>query len=94
MKNGGYKIVDLKDNNFTIGGSAITIPGIYNEIESNHRKAVLLSGIVISGVEKPDRFVTFGVESGDYVAVIAISGSADVLKITVTDDDSVTFANV
>ena len=93
MMNGGYKIIDLKDKNFIIGGSGITVPGIYEKIESNNRKVILLSGITISDVEKPDRFVTFGIESGDYVAVISISGYADVLKITVTSDDLITFAN-
>lgn len=94
MRKGGYKIIDLKDNNFTVGGSSITIPGIYEAIENSHRKAILLSGIVIGGIERNDRFVTFGIVSTDYIASVAVSDTANVLQCTVKADDSVKFTEI
>lgn len=82
--NGGYKIIDLKNSNFTLDGDAITIKGVYDSVENSHRKAILLSGIVIDGVEKPNRFVTFISESGSYIATMADA------KITITAEDAVT----
>lgn len=82
--NGGYKIIDLKDSNFTLDGDAITIKGVYDNVENAHRKAILLSGLVIGGVEKPNRFVTFISESGSYTATMADA------KITITAEDAVT----
>lgn len=86
--NGGYKIIDLKDNNFTLDSDAITIKGVYDNVENSHRKAILLSGLVIGGVEKSDRFVTFISDSGSYVSTMADA------KITITAEDAVTLATV
>lgn len=55
--NGGYKIIDFKDTNITTE-NGITVTGTYEALENNHRKAILISGIVIDGVEKPDCFVS------------------------------------
>lgn len=56
MLRGGYHIVDLKDTNITTETGA-TIVGIYEEIEASYRKAILVSGITIDGVEYRDTFV-------------------------------------
>lgn len=85
---GGYKIIDLKDNNFTLDSDAITIKGVYDSVENSHRKAILLSGLVIDSVEKPNRFVTFTSDSGSFVATMADA------KITITAEDTVTLASV
>ena len=85
---GGYKIIDLKDNNFTLDGDAITIKGVYDSVENSHRKATLLSGLVIDNVEKPNRFVTFTSDSGSFVTTMADA------KITITAEDTVTLASV
>lgn len=52
---GGYKIIDLKGIDVT--QSTMMIEGIYESIESNYGKPLLISGIVIDGVEKDDVFV-------------------------------------
>ena len=53
--NGGYKIIDLKSKT------------IFNDIESNYRKALLFTNIEIDGVEKDDVFASVSVEQGEYV---------------------------
>ena len=53
--NGGYKIIDLKSKT------------IFNDIESNYRKALLFTNIEIDGVEKDDVFASVSVEYGEYV---------------------------
>lgn len=56
MKRGGYHILDFKDVNITTESGA-TIVGIYESIEGSYRKAILVSGITIDGVEYRDTFV-------------------------------------
>ena len=52
---GGYKLIDLQKNDFEDGG--VDIIGIHHAIESSYAKALLLTGIVIDGVEKNDVYV-------------------------------------
>lgn len=52
---GGYKIIDLKGVDVT--QNTMMIEGIYESIESNYGKPLLISGIVINEVEKDDVFV-------------------------------------
>lgn len=84
MKNGGYKIINLKDTDLT-SGVGVTISGTYDAIENSYRKPLLLSGIVIGSVEKNDAFVAFTVSSGTY--------SCDLYggTITIDSDDVVTY---
>lgn len=82
---GGYKLIDLKDNKFTIGGNGITVKGIYNSIENSYNKPLILTGINVGGVEKNDVFVDFADDSGSYVANISATE-----KITITNADLVT----
>lgn len=56
MTRGGYHIVDFKDQNIT-AEAGITLVGIYEEIEGSYRKAILVSGITLDGVEQRDTFV-------------------------------------
>lgn len=90
MKKGGYKIIDLEDNNLVVDGSEITIPGIYAAIESNHRKPILLSGIVIGGVEKPDMFIMPVHGADKYSAPLYTDETDGLLTISITSDDEVT----
>lgn len=53
--NGGYKIVDFQDKNIT-SDAGITLVGIYESVEST-RKAILVSGLTLDGVEQRDVFV-------------------------------------
>ena len=85
---GGYKLIDLKDSKFTVGGDGITIKGIYNSIENSYNKPLILTGINIGGVEKNDVFIDFSDDSGSYVANISATEkititNADLVKITV-----------
>lgn len=88
MKRGGYHIVDFKDQNIT-SSEGITLVGIYEEIEGSYRKAILVSGITLDGVEQRDTFVepvhandsytfaaygrTFTVHSDETVTVSALA---------------------
>lgn len=84
MKNGGYKIIDLKDTNL-VSGVGVTISGTHEAIENSYRKPLLLANITIGGVEKNDAFVAFTVASNTY--------STDVYggTLTIDSDDVVTF---
>ena len=54
---GGYKIIDFHNTNLVTGAeSPVTISGIYASIENNYRKALMLTGLVIDGVEKANTF--------------------------------------
>ena len=80
---GGYQIVDLKNTPITAGGSAVTVPGVYDKIEGT-RKRIVISGLVIGSTEYPDVTVSPVVSSGDYVF------TAFGYVLTVTADDEVT----
>lgn len=86
---GGYKLIDLKDNKFTVDDSGITVKGIYNSIENSYNKPLILTGINIGGVEKNDVFVDFSDDSGSYVANISSTE-----KITITNADLVTITAI
>ena len=85
MIKGGYKIIDFKDINILTGDGA-TVMGIYEDIEKTHRKAIMVSGITIDGVEKPDCFVDCEVSGSDY------KFSAYGKTFTITSENKVTFA--
>ena len=82
--NTGYQIIDLKNN--SLSSTPVTITGIYDGIESNYRKALLLANIVIDSVEKANVFSYADVDSTNYV--FTVYGGT----ITVTDEDAVTYA--
>lgn len=85
MIKGGYKIVSLNDIEIPTE-NGVTIPGIYNIIENNYRKPLLLSGIIIDGVEKADTFIT--VTTSDSNFTFTAYGKT----YTVTSDNLVTIA--
>lgn len=87
MKKGGYKIIDLKDKPLTTGGAFATIAGIYQAVENNYRKPLLLSGINFDGVEKPDVFTTA------YVNGANITMQAYGKTVTIANNDQVSIAN-
>lgn len=86
---GGYKLIDLKDNNFTVGGDGITVKGVYNSIENSYNKLLILTGINIGGIERNDISLTFTTDSGNYVANISSTE-----KITITNADLVTISTI
>lgn len=82
---GGYKLIDLKDNKFTVGGAGITITGIHRSIEASYNNPLVLTGINIGGIERNDVFINFTVDSGSYKALIS-----ETEEITITSADLVT----
>ena len=85
MIKGGYKIIDFKDVNILTSKGA-TVPRIYDDIKKSYRKAIMVSGITIDGVEKPDCFVDCEVSGSDYK--FAAYGKT----FTITSANKVTFA--
>lgn len=83
MRKGGYQIIDLHDTNFT-PGTAMMIDGIHDKIEASYRKPILLSGLTVSGVEKPDTFVEMSVNESAYET------TAFGYKIKIENTDAVT----
>lgn len=85
MLNGGYKIIDFQDINIDTTNGA-TVIGIYDNIENNHRKAIMISGITIDNVQKNDCFVDCSVSDSSYVF------TAYGKTFTITNEDKVTIA--
>lgn len=65
MVKGGYIIIDFNDVNITSAEGA-TIEGVYTAIENSYRKAILISGVTIDGVEKRDCFVCPEITDSNY----------------------------
>ena len=86
---GGYKLIDLEENKFTVGGEGITVKGIYNSIKNSYNKPLILTGINIGGIERNDIFIYFAINSGNYVANISATE-----KITITNADLVTITTI
>lgn len=85
MLKGGYHVLDLGDVNIT-SESGATVSGVYESIEGSHRKAILLSGVTIDGVEYRDTFVD--AESSDNTYTFTAHGKT----FTVSNSDSITIA--
>lgn len=85
MIKGGYKIINFNDVNIVTGVGA-TVPGIYDDIKKSHRKAIMVSGITIDAVKKPDCFVDCEVSGNDY------KFSAYGKTFTITSENKVTLA--
>lgn len=87
MKNykGGYKIIDLENIALLSGGK---VDGIYARIEASYRKPILLSGIVISDVEKNDVMTKPEVVGTSFV-FRDIYG----YDVTIEDDDTISVAS-
>lgn len=84
MIKGGYRIIDFKDTPLVIEGATMMIEGIYESVEGNYRKPLLLSGLVINGVEKPDVFA-MPLVVGDVIAFMGIYGA----NISIQNTDAV-----
>ena len=84
MKKGGYQIIDFGDVNITSTG--VTVLGLHKAIESSYRKAILISGVTLNGVEQRDCFVDCTNTSGNYTF------SAYGKTFTISAGDKVTIA--
>lgn len=86
MKNykGGYKLIDLEKNDMLSIEVGVVIKGIHKAIESSYAKPLLLTGIVIDGVEKNDVYIEeLKIVDGSFVF------KAYGYEITIDDDDNV-----
>ena len=86
MKNykGGYKLIDLEKNDMLSIEVGVVIKGIHKAIESSYGKPLLLTGIVIDGVEKNDVYIEeLKVVDGSFVF------KAYGYEITIDDEDNV-----
>ena len=96
MYKGGYQIIDLKDTAILTGGSAVTIPGIFEAVSNPYRKMTVVSRLKLDGSLKPDFPATFIPSGNDYIAYIdsVWTGGTSVVGhiMTVTDADAVTVA--
>lgn len=81
---GGYQVIDFEDVDITADGA--TIAGIYEGIESTYRKALLVEGVTLDGVEKRACFVDCEAGEGSFTF------SAYGKTFTVSNDDKVTVA--
>lgn len=87
LMTGGYKIIDFQNKNLVTGAeSPVTVAGIYSSIENNYRKALMLSGLVIDGVEKANTYS--GATAGENNFTFTVYGKT----ITVSNLDVVTIA--
>lgn len=87
MIKGGYKILDLGEVDLT---TSQTIPGAYYALSNAHRKPILLSGIVVGGVDYPDVFTSFQLVNSVYTAPVTLGSKT--YNVTVSDADSVSVA--
>lgn len=87
---GGYKLVNLNDINITVDGDEVEVTGVYDAIENNYRKPIIVGGLVIGGVECSNRFVNFRPTSNGLVGLIGFDDSYAHLMIKITSDDKVT----
>lgn len=62
MIRGGYQIIDLEGVALTV--DQVTIPGLYEVLEGNNGKPILISGVNIGGKKLPDIFAAQTTESG------------------------------
>ena len=84
MKKGGYKIIDFKGT--ALSGTAVDMPGIYDQIVDDYDKPIMVSGVILSGELQDDAYASVKVND-DSVSLTVYGGI-----ITVTEDDEVSFA--
>lgn len=88
MRQGGYKIINLKGINITSSG--VKIDGIYEAIKGT-RKPTVLSGLVASSTEYPDMTVLFNPDTdGSYKYSFVYNSKSIALTITKADVVSAT----
>ena len=91
---GGYQIIDLAKNSWTIGDEpdVQTISGIYNK--ANSGKAVLLENVTIGAITISGAFTSpLKLENGTIVISIPLVTDAIAFcRFVIDDNDSVTFS--
>lgn len=87
---GGYKLIDFKETNITVGGDAVTVAGVYNAIESAYRKQIVLTGLLIGGVEHRDVFCNLEHGENVYHGLFGMTANNKFLFISITNENAVT----
>lgn len=85
-RKGGYQIVDFKNVSLTADDET-TVAGVYEAIEGNYNKRLVVSGIVIGSTEYDDVTVDAAVVGTDFVF------RAYGYKFVVASDDGVTVSS-
>lgn len=95
MRQGGYKIIDLNEYNFTsetkVNAATSGLTGIYSAIESTNKRHVV-SGLVVGGVEIDDFNALFAVESTSMVSTINYGSKTITMKVDADDSVTITIA--
>lgn len=87
MRNGGYRIVNLKGTVLT-SGTATKIVGAYEAANNPHGKPTLVSGLVVGDTVYPDFFVVFTNTSGTMYGVTRVNDHP--VSFTIASNDNVT----
>lgn len=82
---GGYQILNLQNKDLQYSP---TIPGAYEVVEGNYLKPIMISGIVIGGVEKPAVYRQPVVSGSSYVFENVYG-----YDVTLTDSDTLSLAS-
>ena len=93
MNKGGYQILDFRNIPFESGGSGFVIEGIYDLIEGT-KKLLLLSGVVINGVEHRDQYISVRRTGSKYQIDLYVDGITyyihiqdnDIVNIDITSE--------
>lgn len=89
MANGGYTIIDFENKDFIIG-TPQKVQGVYNQIDKNYSKPVILWGLTINGSAKKALFLNFMKKGDDYTTtegsyIFTISSNDNVLIEEIKD---------
>lgn len=85
---GGFLCLSLENKNIA-SGSNITLEGIYDKLEGNYGKAVMLGDIKLDNVEMSAQLASCVVSGSNYILTFVADTSAYVL--TVDDTDKVSY---
>lgn len=86
---GGYIIADFKKTALTSGTQA-SIEGLFNSVSNPYKKPVMVSGLVVDGVEYPAFYAVFVKNSNNYEAQASINGTAFTIVVTPNSNVTVT----
>lgn len=88
---GGYRIINFND--ISLSSTSTRIADVYNELNKNYRKAILLSGLNINGTKINDVFVDVIKLNNQFVISIyniLVNNILTNYKVTVDSSDNVT----
>lgn len=91
----GYLQINLNNNNLASSGSSIKVEGIYDALEGNYGKAILLGGLTIGEVDYPSIWANCSVVNTDEYSLSFLLGTSSyVLVIDDTDNVQLTITNL